>query len=88
MFLYYLLQSWKSRFENIAIGSTIPTIGVSFFKDLVIPLPPLTQQINIAKTLEFHDISIKSLENKVQFFKNLKIALMEDLLSGRKRVKV
>ena len=88
MFLYYLLQHWKSRFENIAMGSTIPTIGVSFFRDLIIPLPPVKEQIKIAENLESIDISIQSLKNKVLHLKNLKEALSEDLLSGRKRVSV
>ena len=88
MFLYYCLQHWKSRFERIAMGSTIPTIGVSFFKDLMISLPPINDQKNIAKSLESIDNSIQSLINQIQFFENLKKGLMADLLSGRKRVNV
>ena len=88
MFLYYCLQHWKPRFENIAMGSTIPTIGLSFFKDLMISLPSINEQKNIAKSLESIDDSIKSLINKIQFFENLKKGLMADLLSGRKRVSI
>ena len=86
MYLYYCLQHWKSRFERIAMGSTIPTIGVSFFKDLMISLPPIKDQKNIAKSLESIDDSIQSLKNKIKFLENLKKGLMTDLLSGRKKL--
>ena len=36
-YLYYVLQKWKNKFEAIAMGSAIPTIGVPFFRDLEIP---------------------------------------------------
>lgn len=40
VFLYYWLQLTKPEFERIAIGNTIKTIGLPYFKTLKVPLPP------------------------------------------------
>ena len=50
-FLYYMLQYWKPLFESIAIGTTIKTIGLPFFKKLRIPLPSINEQQKIASIL-------------------------------------
>jgi type I restriction enzyme S subunit len=87
-FLYYLLQMWKPRFENIAIGSTIKTIGLAYFKTLEIPLPKIGEQIKIAEILLGLDDSIFKSERKRNQLTNIKKALMQDLLTGKVRVKV
>ena len=87
-YLYYLLQKWKPRFEAIAMGSTIPTIGVPFFRDLEIPVPPMQTQERVAMTLESVDSEISALSNKVAMLRVLKSGVSSDLLSGRKRVSV
>jgi len=87
-YLYYLLQKWKPRFEVIAMGSTIPTIGIPFFRDLEIPVPSMHLQERIAKTLESVDSDIASMAAKVRIFRVLKTGVSSDLLSGRKRVSV
>jgi type I restriction enzyme S subunit len=50
-FLYYFLQYHKPQFERIAVGSTIKTIGLGYFKRLRIPLPPPSEQERIADML-------------------------------------
>lgn len=87
-YLYYLLQYWKPRFENIAMGSTIKTIGLPYFKKLQIPLPPLSEQQVIAESLKSIDSKIFVLKDKGLKVKNTKKALMQDLLTGKVRVKV
>ncbi|MGC3834422.1 restriction endonuclease subunit S [Moritella viscosa] len=57
-FLYYLLQLWKPKFEAIAMGSTIKTIGLPYFKKLQIPVPPIEEQKIISSAL-------KSVDNKI-----------------------
>lgn len=87
-FLYYLLQLWKPRFENIAMGSTIKTIGLQYFKSLEIPLPAIEEQGKIANSLLAVDASLFRLEEKKANLSNIKKALMQDLLTGKVRVKV
>ncbi|MGO1618239.1 MAG: restriction endonuclease subunit S, partial [Oceanisphaera sp.] len=87
-FLYYLLQHWKPRFENIAIGSTIKTIGLPYFKKMMIPIPPLDEQLKISSSLKAIDNNLSILNKKVSFTNGLKKALMQDLLTGKVRVKL
>lgn len=84
-FLYYYLQFQKKKFEQIAMGSTIKTIGLSFFKAFKIPLPNIDEQRAISKILWLVDDKI-SINKKIksQLLK-LKKGLMNDLLSGRVR---
>lgn len=84
-FLYYWLQFMKPVFEKIAIGSTIKTIGLPFFQQLEIPLPPLSVQREIAKVLLCWDSSIDQLEHLLKAKLRLKHGLMQQLLTGKKR---
>ncbi len=87
-FLYYVMQFLKPLFENIAMGSTIKTIGLSFFKKLTVPLPSLDEQRKIAGSLKAIDQRIFATEQKVAQNCKIKKALMQDLLTGKVRVNV
>ena len=86
IFLYFWLQKEKPRFEAIAMGSTIKTIGLSFFKQLRIIVPPLSEQIHIANMLLLATANIRQYENESKKLTMLKSSLMDDLLTGRVRV--
>lgn len=87
-FLYYLLQHWKSKFEAIAMGSTIKTIGLPYFKKLQIPVPQLIEQKLISSSLKSIDEKVFILKRKHLHLNNTRKALMQDLLTGKVRVKV
>jgi type I restriction enzyme S subunit len=88
-YLYYWLQDRKREFENIATGSTIPTIGLRFFKHYRINVPhALEEQKRIGSILLSLDQSLFSLEDDVLKLKSVKRGLMHDLITGRVRVKV
>jgi type I restriction enzyme S subunit len=87
-FLYYLLQLWKPTFENIAMGSTIKTIGLPYFKKLQILVPPIEEQKIIADSLISVENKIFALQQKHTALSNTKKALMQDLLTGKVRVKL
>jgi len=87
-FLYYLLQLLKPVFENIAVGSTIKTIGLDFFKKLKITYPPRVEQKDISERLKSFDEHLRSLKSKLNKTKSLKKSLMQDLLTGKVRVMV
>lgn len=58
-YLYYWLQRDKPKFEGIASGSTIVTIGLQFFKNYYIAHPLGTdEQIKIAKILLASDENV------------------------------
>jgi len=87
-FLYYWLQFKKRTFENIAMGSTILTIGLSYFKKLKIATPrdPDEQQ-NIGRRMQSSNQKIFALENELHKLKQQKSGLMHDLLTGEVNVK-
>ena len=83
-FLYYWLQFNKRNFENIAMGSTIVTIGLPFFKRLKIACPNELAEQNIIglrlKTIDGYLFSLKADGNKLKYQKQ---GLMHDLLTGK-----
>jgi len=83
-FLYYWLQFNKRTFENIAMGSTILTIGLPYFKKMKIACPAdLEEQQNIATKMKASDTRIFSLQNELSKLKQQKQGLMHDLLTGK-----
>lgn len=88
-FLYYWLQFNKRTFENIAMGSTILTIGLQFFKRLRIACPSdVNEQLAISSALKAVDEKLLSLERDLHKKREQKYGLMSDLLSGNVQVKV
>ena len=87
-YLYYWLQYRKREFENIATGSTIPTIGLRYFRNYRINVPlDVAEQKRIAGILLESDQLIFALEDDAHKLRNQKVGLMADLLTGRVRVK-
>jgi type I restriction enzyme, S subunit len=85
-FLYYWLQSNKFEFERIAMGNTIKTIGLPYFRRLAVPLPTKAEQEAVAKALSDADALIESLEQVLAKKRQLKQGAMQDLLTGMKRL--
>ncbi|SUP20845.1 restriction endonuclease subunit S [Vibrio alginolyticus] len=85
-FLYNWLQFHKPTFERQAVGSTIKTIGLPFFKKLKIALPSYDEQRKIAKILSTWDKAISTIEKLLETSKQQKKALMQQLLTGKKRL--
>lgn len=84
-FLYNWLQLHKKEFERQAVGSTIKTIGLPYFKKLKIAIPPYKEQKKIAKILSTWDKAIDTVEQLVANSQQQKKALMQQLLTGKKR---
>ena len=61
---------------------------ISIFSNLVIPLPNIKEQQQIAEVLSLADQEIETLQKKLDCLKQEKKALMQQLLTGKKRVKV
>jgi type I restriction enzyme, S subunit len=88
-FLYYWLQLKKRAFENIAMGSTILTIGLPYFKRLKIACPiSLVEQQAIAERLKTVDLRVFWLQSDLAKKRQQKLGLMQDLLTGKVRVDV
>lgn len=87
-FLYYLLQYQKPYFEAIATGTTIKTIGLSFFKKFKIILPPRREQEKISCILFNIDKAIWANQEYLKRVITIRKGVMQKLLTGQIRVKI
>ena len=85
-FLYNWLQLNKPEFERQAVGSTIKTIGLPYFKKLKIAVPPFAEQQKIAQILSTWDKAIAVTEQLLANSQQQKKALMQQLLTSKKRL--
>ncbi len=81
-FLFYAYSNVKWNTEH----TTILRLYNDNFRNTLIPLPPLNEQIAIANILSDLDSEIISLKNKKRQFDNIKKALNHDLMSAKIRV--
>lgn len=86
VFLYFWLQHEKPRFESIAIGSTIKTIGLPFFKAYRVSVPSRNEQSMAVMILVGAEDCVAKYQRELEQLRQVKKGLMDDLLSGRVRV--
>lgn len=87
-FLYQWLLNYEPSWESLSQGSTFESVNSSDIKNLDIYLPPLPEQQKIAAVLTAADNEIELLQKKLAFLKQEKAALMQQLLTGKRRVKI
>lgn len=87
VFLFnYLFSSLISKqFYQLLVGSNYPAINSSDVKHLRIPFPPLPEQQKIAEILSAWDRSIEIQTSLIKTLQTRKRALMQRLLTGKKR---
>lgn len=78
----------KKYFENELTGSTIKNLSLNSIRNTPILLPDYSEQTEISKRLNNIDSKIESEQNYLSKLNSLKQGLMQDLLTGRVRVKV
>jgi len=86
-YLFYILNRNKYylQFDN---GVSQTNLRKDEVLECPILFPPIAEQMKIADILSTIDIKLESLQQKKEEFTNLKKGLMEQLLTGRIRVKV
>ncbi|GHQ15446.1 hypothetical protein JP0059_00940 [Helicobacter pylori] len=86
-FLYYLILTLKNKLLKLASGSTFLEVSPNKIKNLLIPLPPLNEQIAIANILSGLDRYLCALDALILKKEGVKKSLSFELLSQRKRLK-
>lgn len=87
-FLYYLMQYKTPHFKEIAGVNATPQINKSTFQKYRIILPiDKQEQCAIANKLSTIDSEINKKQEKITALESLKKSLMQQLLTGRVRVK-
>jgi len=74
--------------STVGQGGSVIHIYTSHLAELLCPLPPLLEQQAIADILQSVDDSIRAEEERLTQLETLKRGLMQDLLTGKVRVKV
>ncbi|WP_411687432.1 restriction endonuclease subunit S [Acinetobacter indicus] len=87
-FLYFYLCSLKDRIKLQGQQGTQSNLNAGMVKDFKINLPNLKEQQAISNVLNICDEEILVLQKKLDCLKQEKKALMQQLLTGKKRVKV
>lgn len=87
-FIYQWLLWFEKRWCSLSQGSTFESINNDDIKQLIIRVPDFGEQVKIAAVLSTADQEISVLQHKLDVLKQEKKALMQQLLTGKRRVKV
>jgi len=85
-FLNYLNRS-SSKFSGYSVGTSQKVLSLNALKSFKAKLPRKEEQQKIAKVLSAADQEISALQQKLGALKQEKKALMQQLLTGKRRVK-
>ncbi len=61
-FLYYCIKAFKQSLEEKATGTTFIAITTDVVKELLIPLPPINEQVRIVDMLNKYNSILESIE--------------------------
>ena len=86
-FLYHYLISQEQKWKKISKGSTFDSINSDDVKELIIVFPSNSNEREaIATVLSDMDEEITSLEDKLSKLRQIKLGMMQELLTGRIRL--
>ena len=90
---YYFLSGIMDSYLTTVITSTargngLLNIDIKYFFNSPVAIPPLDEQDQIARTLSSIDDQVNDYQTKLTTLTKLKSALMQQLLTGKTRVKV
>jgi type I restriction enzyme S subunit len=85
---YINYELFRNAVSKIATGSTRQRIGLRDLKKMPFVKPSIVEQNRISKLILETENSIESEQHKLQKLHSLKKGLMQDLLSGKVRVKM
>ena len=88
-FLYYLLGSDEifQQYIEMAAGSSVQNLNKEKVAKLIVPILNKNEQTAIANVLSSMDKEIETLNAKLKKYRNLKTAMMQQLLMGKIRLR-
>jgi type I restriction enzyme S subunit len=87
-YLYFYLTSLREKIKLQGQQGTQSNLNAGMVKEFNIPLPVIDEQIKIAEVLETADREIDTLQQKINCLNQEKKALMQQLLTGKRRVRI
>jgi type I restriction enzyme S subunit len=87
-FIYQWFLYFEPKWERLSQGSTFESVNSNDIKSLPMEIPSFEEQQKIVSVLFAADKEIEALQQKLECLKQEKKALMQQLLTGKRRVKV
>ncbi|OQB32129.1 MAG: EcoKI restriction-modification system protein HsdS [Bacteroidetes bacterium ADurb.Bin174] len=87
-FFYAMMFYNEPQFRRETGLQAVPIVNKSQFSEFLLPVAEKTEALKIAERLKAIDNKLQTEQTYLQKIQSLKKGLMEDLLSGRKQVKV
>lgn len=87
-FIYQLMSHMQSKIYSLQSGGAQPHVYPKDLEVLRVSIPPIEEQQKIAAVLSTADQEISALQKKLEALKQEKKALMQQLLTGKRRVLV
>jgi len=87
-FYYFFKEYFYDEVSKYSAKTTVDSVRMNMISDMLIPVPKVSEQLKIIEALDKIDDFIKSEYEELNKLRSLKTGLMQDLLSGRVRVKV
>lgn len=87
-FFIALLEQYRTAFGKHSVGTSQKVLSFNALKAIRFSVPSTEEQQKIASVLTTADKETEVLETKLAHFKQEKKALMQQLLTGKRRVKV
>jgi type I restriction enzyme S subunit len=84
---YFHQELFKQYIRSIAVGGTMASLNTSLLEDVLVPVPKLGEQTEIASILSANDSKIGKAQSRLNKFQDMKKGMMQDLLTGKVRVK-
>jgi type I restriction enzyme, S subunit len=88
LYLYFYLSSLKEKIKLQGQQGTQSNLNAGMVKKLNTNLPSIEEQKKIALVLSLADDEVEKLEKKLSLLQDEKKALMQQLLTGKRRVKI
>jgi type I restriction enzyme S subunit len=87
-YLFNLLNSddVQRQFESLAAGSGVRNLNIEVVKKVVVKIPPKDTQTKLCVPLNSLDLYINEMNTLLRVTKNLRSALLSDLLSGNHEI--
>ncbi|HID9872053.1 restriction endonuclease subunit S [Serratia sp. IR-2025] len=76
----------RQQFMFYAVGTKVSGISKTNIAKLTLPIPSIPEQIAIADVLSSMDVELANLEARRDKTRNIKQAMMQELLTGKKRL--
>jgi type I restriction enzyme S subunit len=85
---YYFSTNFLAEVDRCSAKTTVDSVRMEMIAGMIVPLPNISEQISIADKLITLESKLKTEQDFLHKQQQIKAGLMNDLLSGKKKVKV